>query len=64
VKDELDGTRTLRTVAAELAAAYAAPVAAIEADVTGLVGQLVRQGALRLKGCDALARKQAVNGEL
>jgi hypothetical protein len=45
----LDGRRTLRMVAADLASEYAAPAEAIEADVAGLVGQLVEQGALRLK---------------
>jgi len=39
----LDGKRTLRAIAAELAAEYDAPVAAIERDVTGLVAELARR---------------------
>ena len=41
--DRLDGTRSLRAVAAELAAEYDGPAADIEQDVAGLVGELVRR---------------------
>ena len=41
--ERLDGTRSLRAVAAELAAAYEAPAGDIERDVLGLVGELVRR---------------------
>lgn len=39
----LDGTRSLREIAAELARDYEAPSGEIEADVAGLVGELVRR---------------------
>ena len=41
--DRLDGQRSLRAVAAELAAEYEAPSGEIEADVLGLVGELVNR---------------------
>jgi hypothetical protein len=41
--DRLDGTRTLREVAAELAELYDDPGGAIEADVLGIVGELVKR---------------------
>ena len=41
--DRLDGTRSLRQIASELAAEYSAPAAVIERDVTGLVTELVRR---------------------
>jgi hypothetical protein len=40
---KLDGARSLRQIASELADEYAAPAADIERDVTGLVGELVRR---------------------
>ena len=40
---KLDGARSLAQIAAELAAEYDAPLADIERDVTGLVGELVRR---------------------
>ena len=39
----LDGQRSLRDVAAELAELYEAPLGEIERDVTGLVGELVNR---------------------
>jgi hypothetical protein len=39
--DRLDGQRSLRDVALELADLYEAPLNEIEPDVTGLVGELV-----------------------
>lgn len=42
----LDGQRSLRAVAADLAADYDAPPDEIEADVLGLVGELVQRGIL------------------
>jgi hypothetical protein len=39
----LDGTRSLREIASELAAEYGAPAADIERDVTGLVTELARR---------------------
>jgi len=44
--DRLGGHRSLRAVAADLAAEYEAPSDEIEADVLGLVGELVRRGML------------------
>ena len=44
--DRLDGQRSLRAVAADLAAEYEAPSEEIEADVLGLVGELVSRGML------------------
>jgi len=41
--DRLDGQRSLRAVAADLAAEYEAPAGEIEADVLGLVGELVNR---------------------
>jgi len=41
--ERLDGTRSLRAVAAELAAAYDGPAADIERDVAGLVAELARR---------------------
>ena len=41
--DKLDGTRYLRQIASELAKEFAAPIANIERDVAGLVGELVRR---------------------
>lgn len=43
-----DGERTVHTIAETLAAAYAAPVAEIEADVIGMIQDLADKGALRL----------------
>ena len=40
---KLNGIRTLGKIASELADEYAAPIAEIERDVTGLVGELVRR---------------------
>ena len=40
---KLDGARTLRQIASELAGEFAAPIADIERDVAGLVGELVRR---------------------
>ncbi|MGD0612279.1 MAG: PqqD family protein [Anaerolineales bacterium] len=39
----LDGVRSLRQIATELANEYGAPTAEIQRDVTGLVGELVRR---------------------
>jgi hypothetical protein len=39
----LDGTRSLRQIARELAAEYSAPAADIDRDVTGLVTELARR---------------------
>ena len=39
----MDGVRSLRQIAGELADDYAAPVAVIERDVIGLVSELVRR---------------------
>lgn len=39
----MDGTRSLRQVAGELAAEYNAPIADIERDVLGLVSELARR---------------------
>jgi coenzyme PQQ biosynthesis protein PqqD len=39
----LDGKRSLAQIASELAEEYNAPVADIERDVTGLVGELERR---------------------
>jgi len=44
--EQLDGQRNLKDVAAELAAEYHAPAGEIEADVLGLVGELVGRGML------------------
>ncbi|MDD1701596.1 MAG: PqqD family protein [Methanoregula sp.] len=41
--ERLDGKRTLRDVAADLAADYAVPVDQITHDVLGLVGELVKR---------------------
>ena len=41
--ERLDGRRSLRAVAAELAGEYDAPRAAIEQDVGGLAGELLRR---------------------
>ncbi len=41
--DRLDGARSLRQIAAELASEYDAPAADIERDVLGLVGELARR---------------------
>ena len=41
--DKLDGLRTLGQIASELAQEYEAPLADIERDVTGLVGELARR---------------------
>lgn len=41
--DRLDGTRTLRQVAVELADTYDAPPAQIEADVAGLTEELAKR---------------------
>lgn len=41
--DRLDGTRTLRQVAVELADEYDAPPAQIEADVVGLTEELAKR---------------------
>ena len=43
VWERLDGQRSLRAVAADLAAEYEAPSGEIEADVLGLVGELVKR---------------------
>jgi hypothetical protein len=40
---KLDGARSLRQIASELANEYAAPAADLERDVTGLVGELLRR---------------------
>jgi hypothetical protein len=48
--ERLDGQRSLRAVAADLAAEYEAPAGEIEADVLGLVGELVSQGMLAQVG--------------
>ncbi|MGA9349074.1 MAG: PqqD family protein [Anaerolineae bacterium] len=45
----LDGTRSLRQIANELAAEYSAPAADIERDVTGLVAELARRKMLVVK---------------
>jgi len=44
--ERLDGQRSLRAVAADLATEYKAPAGEIEADVLGLVGELVGRGML------------------
>ncbi|MHB8094428.1 MAG: PqqD family protein [Candidatus Aminicenantales bacterium] len=41
--DKLDGKRTLRSIAEELAAEYAAPPAEIAEDVIGLLGELAKR---------------------
>ena len=41
--DRLDGVRSLRQIASELAAEYSAPTADIERDVTGLAAELARR---------------------
>jgi hypothetical protein len=41
--DKLDGIRTLAQIANELADEYEAPVADIERDVAGLLGELARR---------------------
>ena len=41
--NRLDGARSLRQIASELAAEYSAPAADIERDVAGLVGELARR---------------------
>ena len=41
--DRLDGVRSLRQIASELAAEYSAPTADIERDVIGLVAELARR---------------------
>lgn len=41
--DRLDGTRSLRQIASELATVYSAPATDIERDITGLVGELERR---------------------
>ncbi len=45
----LDGARSLRQIASELADEYAAPPAEIEHDVAGLVSELVRRKMLTVK---------------
>ena len=40
---KLDGARSLRQIASELADEYDAPAADLERDVTGLVGELARR---------------------
>lgn len=44
--ERLDGRRSLQAVAGELAGEYDAPAAEIEADVLGLVRELVGRGIL------------------
>ena len=44
--EQLDGQRSLRDVAAELSAEYDAPAQEIEADVLGLVEELVKRSML------------------
>jgi hypothetical protein len=44
--ERLDGQRNLKDVVAALAAEYAAPAGEIEADVLGLVGELLGRGIL------------------
>jgi hypothetical protein len=46
---KLDGTRSLRQIASELANEFDAPIADIQRDVTGLVGELVRRKMLVIK---------------
>ena len=46
----LDGQKSLKDVAAELAAEFEAAEGEIEADVLGLVGELVRRGMLAQVG--------------
>jgi len=41
--DRLDGARSLRQIAAELAIEYEAPAGDLERDVLGLVGELARR---------------------
>jgi hypothetical protein len=48
--DRLDGQRSLRAVGEELSAEYQAPAAEIEADVLGLVRELVGRKILTRKG--------------
>ena len=48
--DRLDGQCSLRAVAEDLAAEYEAPSGEIEADVLGLVGELVRRKMLAQVG--------------
>ena len=48
--DRLDGQRSLRAVAADLAAEYEAPSEDIKADVLGLVRELVRRRMLAQVG--------------
>ena len=50
VWERLDGQRSLRAVAADLAAEYEAPSEEIEADVLGLVGELVSRKMLAQVG--------------
>ena len=50
VWERLDGQRSLRAVAADLAAEYEAPPDEIEADVVGLVGELVSRKMLAQVG--------------
>ena len=50
VWERLDGQRSLRAVAADLAAEYEAPLEEIEADVVGLVGELASQRMLAQVG--------------
>ena len=47
--DRLDGIRSLRTIAGELAREYSAPVGDIERDVIGLVSELSRRRMLMVK---------------
>jgi len=44
--EKLDGKRTLKAVAALLAAEFKAPLAAVEADVLGFATELTRRGIL------------------
>jgi hypothetical protein len=49
---KLDGQRTLKAVAAALAAEFNAPAAELEKDVLGFAGELTRRGILTLKAAE------------